>query len=143
LIFDIVSQSFRNPPGNEHSFLLAATFWISYGHLDTINVIWGQFEYLTYSHPCSGLQFQNESISYLQTAIDDLVYGFSVNHRPNTYSSRTKDPFDDKGIARVGKTEFIAIEDVVEKSSKVSAPAVPGALFFGTGQKCKKGKGLF
>ena len=32
---------------------------------------------------------------------------------------------------------------MVEESSKVSAPAVPGALFFGTGQKGKKGKGLF
>jgi len=32
---------------------------------------------------------------------------------------------------------------VVEESSKVSAPAVPGALFFGTGQKGKKRKGLF
>jgi hypothetical protein len=32
---------------------------------------------------------------------------------------------------------------MVEESSEVSAPAVPGALSFGTGQKGKKGKGLF
>ena len=43
-------------------------------------------------------------------------------------------------VARVGKTEFIAIEDVVEESSKVSAPAVPGALLSGTGQEGKKKK---
>jgi hypothetical protein len=77
------------------------------------------------------------------TAIDDLVYGLSINHGPNTYSSRPKDPFDDKSVARVGKTEFIAIKDVVEESFKVSAPAVPSALFSSTGQKGKKGKGLF
>ncbi|MEE9120377.1 MAG: hypothetical protein V3U56_03710 [Syntrophobacteria bacterium] len=58
-------------------------------------------------------------------------------------SSWAKDSFDDESVARVSKIEFIAIADVVEKSSKVSAPAVPGALFSGTGQKGKKGKGLF
>jgi hypothetical protein len=31
---------------------------------------------------------------------------------------------------------------VVEESSQVSAPAIPGALFFGTCQEGKKGKGL-
>jgi len=32
---------------------------------------------------------------------------------------------------------------VIEEGSQVGAPAVPGTLFFGTGQKGKKGKGLF
>ena len=36
----------------------------------------------------------------------------------------------------------MAIEDMVEKRSKVSTPAVPGALFSGMGQGSKKGKGL-
>jgi len=65
-------------------------------------------------HPCSGLWFQNEPISDLQGRIDDFINGLSVDYGPDTYSSRTKDPFDDETVARVGKIEFIAIEDVVE-----------------------------
>ena len=51
--------------------------------------------------------------------------------------------FDDETIAGIGEGELIAIEDVVEKGSKVSTPAVPGTLFFGAGQKGNKGEGLF
>jgi hypothetical protein len=89
------------------------------------------------------LILHNEPVSYLQGGIDDFIYGLSVDYGPDTYSSWAKDSFDDESVARVSKIEFIAIADVVEKSSKVSAPAVPGALFSGTGQKGKKGKGLF
>jgi hypothetical protein len=133
----MVSQSFRNPPRNEYSFLLAATFWIPYGHFDTINVIWCQFEYLAYPHPCSSLQLHNESVSCLHTGIDDFIYGLSVDNGPDTHSGWSKDPFDDETVAS------IAIQYVVEESSKVSAPAVPGALFLGTGQEGKKGEGFF
>jgi len=86
------------------------------------------------------LKFQNEPISLLQGRIDDFIYGLSVDNGPDTYSSRAKDPLDDKTVARVGKTDLIAIEDMVEKSSKVSTPTVPGALFSRMGQGSKKRK---
>ena len=88
----------------------------------------------------------------LKTALQQERDFLETNLEPVTASLRkvsalrkewSKDPFDDETVARVGKFEFIAIEDVVEESSKVSAPAVPGALFFGASQKGKKGKGLF
>jgi hypothetical protein len=129
LISDIVSKPFRNPFGDKHGFLLIATFGISDDHSDIINVIWCQLEHFTYPHPSSGLKLQNEPISYFQGSIDNLIYALSAYHGLDTHSRGPKNPFDHGTVTGIGKFELIAIEDMVEKSSKVSTSAVPGALF--------------
>ena len=88
------------------------------------------------------MKFQNKPISHLLSGIDNLIYGLSAYNGPDTYPRWSKDPLDDETIAGVGKTDLIAIEDMVEKRSKVSTPAVPGALFSGMGKGSKKGKGF-
>ena len=142
-VSDITSEPFRNPFCDKHSFLLSATFGISDDSFDTVDVIWCQLEHFTYPHPASCLKLQNESISYFRGGIDDFIYTFSAYHCPDAYSRWTKNPFDDGTVTGVGKLELIAVEDVVEESSKVSAPAVPGALFSDLGQGSKKAKHIF
>jgi hypothetical protein len=88
------------------------------------------------------LKLQNEPISFLQSGIDNFIYGLSVDYGSDTYPRWAKNPLDDKTIARVGETDLVTIKDVVEKGSKVSTPTVAGALFSHMGQRGKKGKGF-
>jgi hypothetical protein len=88
-------------------------------------------------------RIKNNPVSYLSTSVDDLVYGLSVEDCPYADSRWAENPFNDETVAGIGESELIAIQNVVEKSSKVSTPAVSGALLFATGQEGKKGEGLF
>lgn len=141
-ISDVVSQSFRNPLGDEHDFLLTAAFGFSQDHPDAIDVSGRELQHLTDPHPRPGLKFQNESVPDLSGSIDDLIHGLPIDYGPDSYSRRAKHPFDDGTVTRVGEVELIAFAGMVEKSSKVSTPAVSGALFSGIGYGSKKGKGL-
>jgi hypothetical protein len=88
------------------------------------------------------LKLQNEPISFLQSGIDNLIYGLSVDYGSDAYPRWAKNPLGDKTIARVGETDLVTIKDVVEKGSKMSTPTIPGALFSRMGQRGKKGKGF-
>ena len=115
LVLQVCSQPVYHLSGNEHDLSVLAALWALDNKLLVIYISGSELQDFPDSHPSSGHQFQDESISYLRRSEDDFVDCLLLDNVPVDGFARPIEPPQHRGITGIPNGRIEIGPDEIEE----------------------------
>jgi hypothetical protein len=130
---DILIETIGHFLWNKNNLSFPPAFGFPKIQLSILDISCCQFKYLTNSHPASGHQLDNESISGFVDPENNLIDHIFLNNGPCLGFGFFKQFFKGRSITRILKFGIKCVYDKIKKGSEVGIPVALSGLFVALG----------
>ena len=114
----VLLQPFKLFAGYVDHFIRPSAFRILDDQFPILDILWSQFEYLTYSHSSSGHQFKYQPVTNVETSENDFIDDVLINYLPLIWLRPFEYLSNHCGAAWIRQVGLRGIDREIEKGSK-------------------------